>query len=223
MAPTPAMETTASELGTAHGTQQQQMTTTQLQMPTTQQLQQMWLMLQGGRPTNPIAQMTQQQQRLTLKEQPEVPTQPRNNTNPLQQQQIQKSLHHQDHAEIEQEQLEHIKGRLVDNMKASTNKTSKKTTSKSTKKDNATEKTTNETDSSPSSGTSNGKTKASNESTWKTKKQTMEIPDYSDDETSVNDGVDYTLPENYEVKKFIGHQEKHNKKNKGAMIYLYTR
>jgi hypothetical protein len=46
MAPTPAMETTASELGTAHGAQQQQMTTTQLQMPTTQQLQQIWLMLQ---------------------------------------------------------------------------------------------------------------------------------------------------------------------------------
>jgi hypothetical protein len=88
--------------------------------------------------------MTQQQQGPTLMEQPEVPTQPRNNTNPLQQQRIQKSIHHQDHAEIEQEQLEHIKGRLVDNMKASTNKTSKKTTSKSTKKDNATEKTTNE-------------------------------------------------------------------------------
>lgn len=116
-------------------------------------------------PYQPHSTMTQQQQGPTLMEQPEVPTQPRNNTNPLQQQRIQKSIHHQDHAEIERERLEHIKGRLVDNMKASTNKTSKKTTSKSTKKDNATEKTTNETDSSPLSGSSNGKTKASNEST----------------------------------------------------------
>ena len=39
------------------------------------------------------------------------------------------------------------------------------------------------------------------------KGKTGEIPDYSDDDSSINDGVDYSKPGNYAVKKFIGYKE----------------
>jgi len=48
------------------------------------------------------------------------------------------------------------------------------------------------------------------------------ILDYSDDEASINDGVDYTLEENYAVKKFIGHRHI-VKKKKGKETQLITR
>jgi hypothetical protein len=48
------------------------------------------------------------------------------------------------------------------------------------------------------------------------------IPDYSDDESSVNDGVDYSKTENYAVKKIIGHNEIKMTKQ-GRQIKLYTR
>jgi hypothetical protein len=54
------------------------------------------------------------------------------------------------------------------------------------------------------------------------KKGEVIIPDYSNDESSVNDGVDYTLEENYAVKKFIGHVET-NIKKKRKQMKLITR
>jgi hypothetical protein len=56
----------------------------------------------------------------------------------------------------------------------------------------------------------------------KKKRKSFEIPKYSDDESSVNDGVDYTNEDNYAVKKIIGHTEI-QKKRKGKEIQLITR
>jgi len=53
------------------------------------------------------------------------------------------------------------------------------------------------------------------------KKEEVNIPDYSDDKSLVNDGVDYTLEENYAVKKFIAHVET-NIKKKGKQMKLIT-
>ena len=49
-----------------------------------------------------------------------------------------------------------------------------------------------------------------------------EIPDYSDDETSVNDGIDYRKAENYAVKKIIGHKRE-MEKGAASTLKLFTR
>jgi hypothetical protein len=48
-----------------------------------------------------------------------------------------------------------------------------------------------------------------------------EIPDYSDDETSVNDGIDYREAKSYAVKKFIGHKRVMEKGTE-SMLKLFT-
>jgi hypothetical protein len=54
----------------------------------------------------------------------------------------------------------------------------------------------------------------------KRKKNTFEKPEYNDDESSLNDGVDYTNEDNYALKKFIGHREI-QKKRKGNSANHY--
>jgi hypothetical protein len=58
--------------------------------------------------------------------------------------------------------------------------------------------------------------------TTKKKATKDDIPTYSVDESSMHDGVDYTLEEKYAVKKFIGHKFI-QKKKKGNTMHLYTR
>jgi hypothetical protein len=55
----------------------------------------------------------------------------------------------------------------------------------------------------------------------KKSKTKLQIPEYSNDEASKYDGVDYTLPENYAVKKFIGHQEQQKKKKRETNLSPY--
>jgi hypothetical protein len=78
-----------------------------------------------------------------------------------------------------------------------------------------------------SSHTTAGKQERSNNTTQtkgvKKKQTAKQIPDYTDDESSVDDGMDYTKEENYAVKKFIGHQEIQKKKKGGKDIQLITR
>lgn len=55
----------------------------------------------------------------------------------------------------------------------------------------------------------------------KGKEQNDEIPDYSHDQSSLNDGVDYNNPEYYVVKKIIGHKTVVDKKE-GPVLKLFT-
>ncbi len=69
---------------------------------------------------------------------------------------------------------------------------------------NATNATGKKTDKSESSTTS---TQSATDNNVTRKGKTGEIPDYSDDDSSINDGVDYSRPGNYAVKKFIVYKE----------------
>jgi hypothetical protein len=46
-----------------------------------------------------------------------------------------------------------------------------------------------------------------------------EIPPYSKDDASLNDGVDYSLEENYAIKKFVGYKEAQKKKRENQYTY----
>jgi hypothetical protein len=48
------------------------------------------------------------------------------------------------------------------------------------------------------------------------KRKSFEIPKYSDNESSFNNGVDYTNEDNYAVKKFIGHTEIQKKRKENS-------
>jgi hypothetical protein len=113
-------------------------------------------------------------------------------------QQLQQSVE-----DLERDQVLHAKTTVSDKMKQTTSKTTKTT---------------------PAATTSTAKTNKENKKKAHKKKAEHQrvIPDYTDDEASLNDGVDYTKEENYAVKKFIGHQEV-PKKRSGKEIQLMTR
>jgi hypothetical protein len=110
--------------------------------------------------------------------------------------------------ELEKTQLTNAKVSIAETMKHN---------SKKNKKSDGNEPKRHKT---TSSSTCNKvtKKKASN----KKNEDDLDIEEHSDNESSVDDGVDYTKEENYAVKKFIGHSEV-KKKGKGKGITLKTR
>jgi len=106
----------------------------------------------------------------------------------------------------QERELEEVKGKLMNKMKST--KTSAKTTLTKNPKKNTEAPTTI--------------TNTTVTTTKKKKATTDDIPTYSDDDSSMHNGVDYTLLENYAVKKIIGHKFI-QKKRKGNTMHLYTR
>jgi len=176
------------------------MTKPQPTMTTTQPLQQ-----------RPIAIGTIQPQPTTQNTQPRPPPRPQEKNQQAQRKKKEEQLEQkiteleESIKEMEQDQLEGVKKIITEKMKPS--KTNKK----------AGEIKASTTASSDESSSEKGKKQKG-----KKKTEDIIIPDYSDDDTSLNDGIDYTKEENYAVKKFIGYCEVAKKRN-GKVIQLITR
>jgi len=178
---------------------QQPITTSPLQQPIT-----------TSPPQQPITSLLPQQSQKRQDQRPLHKAQQQRKELALQWQvdQLQESI-----KELQQDQLKEARNTIAEKLKPTSTLNKAKTTAKG----NTSTKTP-----SPSSTSSSSENNATKKNASKKKQVGIDIPAYSDDDSSLNDGVDYTKEENYAVKKFIGHREI-QKKKKGREIQLLTR